>query len=346
MHTLTRCFLLLGCLAVAGVVSAQDRGDWAKGWTTWSEAKVGDWVEQSIGTFARARFEVTAVSGGRVSYTHTTYNAAGEKTAERNRTQLLRDLPRARLPAANLGVVVEWSKQETVIGQVKLECDVASWEAPDDKGGFTRMSIWYSTQVPCGGMVKTTTGGVTTVWVINFKTEDMAKPARAANDSDEGQGSTAEDEAKPQTEPATGDGETVESKLPRFFAHAGNHVVLQLSRGGDVVSHQRREVTQVAAEVFTVITTTPSDEEGRAQPNSRQLTAEQTLAAWQETYKEPAEKGVAIKTPAGEFTCDMFKRTEGGREITEWISQGLTVRMIVKAGGQETLLEAIKVEMK
>jgi hypothetical protein len=62
-----------------------------------------------------------------------------------------------RLPE---GVEVTWTVGEYTLGAQKIACDVANW----NEGTITR-AVWFSSAVPCGGVVKSQVSGKDTFWL-------------------------------------------------------------------------------------------------------------------------------------------------------------------------------------
>ena len=301
------------------VHAAPEEGDWASGWNTWKTAAEGDWIQYSISGIVGSRQEVTKVAGDNVTYTHKTLDKDGNVTSSNEFTRRWDKIKvQSKLPYGD-DMLVTWTEVEVEIGGKKVTCDVASWN--QGKGADAAATeVYYSKDVPCGGIVKTVTNGNAIAWVTAFK--------KAGGDAIK-----------------EGPKEEVKSELPRFFATVDNKAVVKVSAAGRDDSYQLRTVTSVA-ETSSKWTVIACDKEGTPDSKGRLLDFEQTKEAWDEDYGKPAETGVTVKVEAGEFVCDLFKSSASGREISEWISEGLSVKKVIKAGGKETTIELVSYTMK
>ena len=313
------CVLMLLAWQQTPVQAEPKDGDFASGWNTWKTSAKGDWVEYSIGGNVGIRNEVTEAKDGKISYLKKTLDAEGKETSSKelknkawNSIRLQGSLPYKKEH------LVEWKKETLELSGTKLECDVAEWAL-----GGVLTQIFYCKDVPCGGIVKTTSGGADSVWLTSFHTE----AAGAVESADTG--------------------EANKSEMPKFYATVGNVAVLKISGTGRDDSYQRREVTS-AAKVTAQYTIVACDESGEIDPKAKSIDREQTKSDWDETYGKPTESGVTIKVAAGEFKCDVYKTTDekAGKETTEWISEGAPVKKLIKTKTTETVLELVKIEWK
>ncbi|MBZ0135814.1 MAG: hypothetical protein K8I27_05535 [Planctomycetes bacterium] len=327
MQHIIRAMALIFVVAIfamhSSTVSAEPKeGDWASGWNTWKDSTVGDWIEYSISGVAGIRQDVTAVKGDDITYTHKMLDKVGEVTNSKEYTKAWNKIKmQSKLPYGD-AMEVTWTEVVVDFGAEKLNCDLAEWD--QGKGNdAAKTQVYFCKNVSCGGIVKVATNGKDIVWMTGF--------AKAG--------------AKVEGDPTTGQA-PVKSKLPRFFASVDNKAVVKISGAGRDDMYQLRTVTDVAEEI-TKWTAVVCDSEGAADPKARLLEFEQTKEAWDKDYGKPAETGVTLKLDAGEFVCDVFKSTaEDGREITEWVSEGLSVKKIVKAKGKETTIEVVSYTMK
>ena len=297
-----------------------EEGDWAGGWNTWKDAKVGDWIEYSITGVAGTRQEVIKVSGDNITYVHKTFDKKGKETSSNERTRTWKKIKvQGKLPYGDIDVV--WKTSTLQFGDEKIECDVASWTI-DGGSEMTSQEIYFSKQVPCGGVVKTTTNGKDMVWMTGYGKE----------------GAEVKGAAGEETAPA-------KSKLPRFYAAVDNSAVVKISGTGRDASYQLRTVIKVEEEM-TTWTVVACDKEGTPDANSAAKEILQTKEGWDKDYGSPSETGVTLKVEAGEFKCDVFKSESSGRETTEWISEGVSVKKVIKSKGKETTIELVSVRMK
>ncbi|MCZ7605001.1 MAG: hypothetical protein M5U25_02800 [Planctomycetota bacterium] len=320
MHHLTRaaalCFVLALLAWHQAPVSAEAKeGEWAKGWNTWATAQKGDWAEYSMEGGNKVRWDVVKVDGKNVTYKRSTF-AKDQLTSEQELTKAWNSIKlQSKLPYGKDATNTKWSQQDLVLSGVTLKCDVADWAI-----GEAASSIYFCKDVPCGGVVKTTTNGKDVVWLSAFQ-----------------KAGAGEVKSDPQPE--------VKSQMPRFYAAADNHMVLKISGTGRDTKYQRRTVTS-AGETSAKVSIVACDETGTPDAKAVASESELTKESWDKDYGKPAETGVKLKTEAGEFTCDVYKTSDKGKEVTEWISEGAMVKKLIKTGSSETVLEAVKLEMK
>lgn len=318
MHFAMRMALAVTALALVAMVgvNAQKAGDWAGGWNTWEAAEKGDWVEYSMESGNKVRYEITGAGDGKVSYKHIIFNDKGEQASEKELKD--RDWKRAPLQARmpQGGTVANWTTAELTMGEVKLACDVASWTISG-----TSTTVYFSKSIPCGGIVKVQTNNKDIVWLSSFFSKELG---------------AAKSDKTPQK---------VQSKLPKFFASEGNFMVLKVTSGSNPESFQRREITSVAEEASkwsVMICEADGTPKGGVQPRE----FEQTKADWDAKYATPREKGKKIKVGEVELECNVYETVAGKRTTTEWVHEGAIVKTVVKDGDKETVLQAIMIEIK
>lgn len=320
MHHLTRaaalCLLLALLAWQQSPVSAEAKeGEWAKGWNTWATAQKGDWAEYSMDGGIKVRWEVLKVDGKNITYKRSTY-AKDKLTSEQEQTKAWNAIKlQSRLPYGKDATNTKWSEQTMTLSGVELKCDVADWAI-----GESASAVYFCKDVPCGGVVKTTTNGKDSVWLSAFQ-----------------KAGAGEVKSDPVPE--------VESQMPRFYAATGNHIIIKISGTGRDVKFQRRTVTSTA-ETSAKVSVVACDETGTPDAKAVAGESEITKESWDKDYGKPSEAGVKLKTEAGEFTCDVYKTSDKGKETTEWISEGAMVKKLIKTGSSETVLEAVKLEMK
>lgn len=311
----------IALFAMHGTVSADAKeGDWKGGWNTWKTAQAGDWIQYSITGIAGAKQEVSEVKGENITYTHKTLDKNGEETSSKEFTKHWSKIKlQGKLPYGDIDVT--WTTAELEFGNEKLACDVAQWSF--GKGEDAHMQqIYYCKDVPCGGIVKTTSNGKDIVWMTGY--------GKGGKDVKGAAG----------VEP-----EAAKSKLPRWFATVDNTAVVKISGTGRDASYQLRTVTKVDEEM-TTWTSVACDAKGTPDASAKTNEQEQTKEGWDKDYASPSETGVKLKVEAGEFVCDVYKSTTGGREITEWISEGLSVKKVINSSGKETVVELVSFTMK
>jgi hypothetical protein len=312
--------IALALIAYAPAQAASDtEGDWEGGWTSWKNAAKGDWAEYSSQSGYKVRWEVLDVTAGKIKYSWKTFDDKGtetqnkEKSADWTGIKLTYKLP--------YKTTVKWTVEELDLSGTKLTCDVATYT----KGESTDQ-LFYCKDVPCGGFVKVIMNGKETNWLSAFGTAASGDVKR-----------------DPKDEPKVESG--VKSQLPRFYGAVDNEAILKVSGTGRDATYQVRKVTEVA-ETSSKYTRVLCDAEGVPLPDAKAVDAEQTKADWDKVYRKPSETAVKLTVEAGEFVCDVFKSSVGGKETTEWISEGAPVKTVIKSGESETVMEAIKITMK
>lgn len=315
---------LLAFVASLAPVSGQDKeGDFPK-WNTWKVAKKGDWVEYTLSFGPKVRFEVlNEPGGGKVKYKHQMFDAAGKETSSK---EFEKDWNAIRLQATpSPRAEVTWREAETELCGHKLKCKIASWQV-----GKVVDEVWYSVDVPCGGVVKQTSDGKDTVIMTGFKS------AKAEG------GATGD---KP-----TGDKPATDAKLPSFLAKVGNTAVYKVTAPTGV-SYLRREVTAVEGDTATMEQAL-CDATGVVAEGAKVNESKVSAAKWAEDYPEASEKGVTIKLGAVEYKCDKFVKESTSMTTTTWISEGVIVKVHVKRDmgpdkpGVETTMELATLTMK
>lgn len=325
MQHFIRAFALITAIALfamhtTSVVAEPKEGDWAGGWNTWKTAAAGDWIEYSISGVAGVKQEISKVDGGNITYTHKTFNKAGDETSSKEFTRHWSKIKvQGKMPQGDIEVT--WTTAEIDFGDKKLTCDVAQWSFGKGKDAASQ-EIYFCKDVPCGGIVKTTNNGKDMVWMTGY--------GKA--------GAEVKGAAGVESAPA-------ESKLPRFFKTVDNQAVVKISGTGRDTVYQLRTITKVEEEM-TTFTVVACDAEGKPDPAAANKELYQTFEAWDKDYATPSESGVKLKVEGGEFVCDVFKSSKDGRETTEWISEGLSVKKVLKSGGKETVIEVVSYTMK
>lgn len=319
-------FMLLALVAMLAPVEGQEakEGDFPK-WNTWKTSAKGDWVEYTLSLGPKVRFEVLdAPSGGKIKYKHQMFDGAGKETSSK---ELEKDWNGIRLQATpSPRAEVTWREAELDICGQKLKCKVAAWKVEKIVD-----EVWYSVDVPCGGVVKQTSSGKDTVTMTGFHTKKLAGTGTAEK--------TPEDE-----KPAASGG------LPRFFAKVGNVAVFKVTAANGT-TYLRREVTAVEGETATV-QQAPCDAKGVVAADAKTMESKQTKTKWDEDFVEAVEKDVMIKVAAGEFVCQKYVKESTSMTTTTWISDGVVVKLHVKrvmGGGKpdvETTMELETLTLK
>ncbi|MCA8947028.1 MAG: hypothetical protein KDB29_12425, partial [Planctomycetes bacterium] len=171
---MTHCARLLQAVVVLSLIAltsfngvAQDVPepagvDFKAGGNTWADSKVGDFVEYTLGPGPRVKFSVTAVSEtGDITFDHIIFNDKGEEVANNSRTRAPAKAPmQGRVPDS---IPVTWGAAEYSVGDITLSCTTATWAKEGSTG-----AIWFCKDLPCGGIVKTSTDGEDSVWLTSF----------------------------------------------------------------------------------------------------------------------------------------------------------------------------------
>lgn len=309
----------------AGSASADDekkpaRPDWGN-WSTWHEAKKGEWVQYVVGPGVQVRYEVNSFEGGIVNYQHISF-LNGEETGNRERK-----LAPARCPLAKPSRVdpVKWTTGTVKIGDVEINCDIASWTS-----GRSVQEIWYSKDVPCGGVVRQTFDGKANVWLVGFHSE--------ATGEVKGDSTSDPNESATETQPG--------SSLPAFFQHVDNSMLLRISVGDQAPRWQIRRVTAVE-ETSSRVSAVFCMEDGSEIPGMRANEIEQKQEDWEKEYGKPTKQGEKVKVPAGEFVCDYFERPQSAGEMQVWLTpQGVLVKQVITRGESKTIIELVKLTMQ
>jgi len=291
---------LLTLPAALSPVAAQDKeGDFPK-WNTWKTSAKGDWVEYTLSLGPKVRFEVLdAPAGGKIKYSHKMLDASGKETSAK---ELEKDWNAIRLQATpSPRAEVTWRDGELETCGQKLKCRVASWKVERIVD-----EIWYSVDVPCGGVVKQTSGGSDTVSLTGFKTAKITGTVK----------------------PENGDKPATDVKMPRFFAKVGNAAVYKVTTPAATI-YQRREITSVEGDTATY-DQAGCDAKGVVADDAKHIEGKQTKAKWDEDFAEAAEKDVKVKVGAGEFVCQKFVKESTSMTTTTWINDGVVVKLHVK----------------
>lgn len=328
---------LLLVLCIHGAAAQDKPEDFPTKWNTWKTAEKGQWVEYRLALGNIYKIEVLDVAAGKVKYQRNDFDKAGKPVADSSGNPLpprVVDKPwnQHRVTAASKDAT--WRDETLKTCGVELKCRVASWTV-----GKQTDEIWYSMDVPCGGIVKQTSGGKKTLWITAFKGKDKTGAATEEDKAGDA-GEAATDEGGKETPDNGGDA----AALPRFLAKAGNVAIYKVNAPTGVM-YQRQEVISVEGNTAK-LTVALCDEAGTVAADAKVATREQTGAKWAEEYKTPAEKGVKITVKAGEFTCDRFQKEDKGATTTTWVSDGVVVRMTIKRDPVETSMELQSLTLK
>lgn len=312
----TAFVVLLALFAIqpTTVHAAPAEGDWKGGWNTWATAAEGDWAVYAMEGGITVRWEVKKVDGTKVTYTRTTFS----KGTQSGQRELTRDWNKIKLQAAmpyGKQIVVEWEDEDMKLGEAVLSCQSAAWTIEK-----TSQKVYYCKDVPCGGVVKTMTDGKNIVWLTTYGKAGQAEVT------------TDEPEAAAKT------------KMPRFYASVNNYVVIKISPPQRDPSYQLRRITDVG-ELASKYSIVGCEVDGIPKANEAPRELEQTKEEWDKVYAKPVETGVKLKIGEVELTCDVFKETTGDREVTEWVSEGLSVKKVIKTKAGETVMEVVSYHM-
>jgi hypothetical protein len=259
---------------------------------------------------------VLDVSGGNIKHTYKTFNAKGEESSSKEKTTIWSGIKLTfKLP---YNTKVDWTEETLTLSGKELLCDVATY-----KSGETLNVLYYSNDVPCGGFVKIMLDGKETNWLSAFNTAKSGEVKETPKD--------------PVVE--------TKSQLPRFYAARDNSAVIKISGTGRDTNYQLRQITEVG-ETSSKYTAVTCDAEGTPIEGAKPTDREQKKEDWDKLYAKPIETAVKLTVEAGEFVCDVFKTTADGKETTEWVSEGAPVKKVIKSGGTETVMEAVKITMK
>lgn len=179
----------LGMLALATVAclctvtGGAQAVDFAKGANTWAASKTGDWVEYRLSTGQTVRYEVISVAEAGVTYARVTRGTDGTEIARNETTRAANACPMQGKPGAG----ARWETQPYAMAGQSLACLVASWVVDGSNG-----AIWYHAEVPCGGIVKTTTDNTDSVWLTAYSRNGTVHTVQAP---------TPEPKPEPKPEP-------------------------------------------------------------------------------------------------------------------------------------------------
>ncbi len=315
MRTFLNAAVLLCALAVLAMHSADicaEPMDWKNGWNTWKTSHKGDWVEYGSEFFS-TRYEVTGVDAGpKISYIFKNFDASGKEISSKQYTN--KDWSSIKLNGKlPYKLEVTWTTSQFTLGGTKLECDVASWVS-----GQTAQSVWYSKDVPCGGVVRQTTNGRDIVWLTGFESK---RPDAEAKSS------------------------AVPAKLPRFYQTVGNSAVYRIS-SGDTTAWQLHTVKSIAAD-HAVYTTVDCDKDGK--PLEGKEPAEHKLleSAWKKDHSEAAQIVAELEVAAGTYKdCSVFRYKSGETDVESFVGGGLILKSVRTTGETSVVMELAKVETK
>lgn len=290
-------------------------------WNTWKLAFKDDWLEQSVygpdekGVIAvrnKVKFQVVDAKDGTVTFTRTVVDLAGKEGKPTPLTKLWSEI-RITKP----GGKVVWTDKELEISGIKLKCKVATWLT---EGAKDADELWYSADLPCGGIARMANGGVVTMEASGFcfNGKNATRDARGF--------------AIPTGDP-----------MPKFFAKVGNSAVYKVTVGTSE-SYQLRKVTEITNESATY-TVVPCDADGVAAAGAAESPFQVTRAEWAGKYKEATGGEVKIEVPAGEYKCNMYVATDADTETTTWISDGVIIKLVNKRGKSETSMVLAKLTL-
>ncbi len=164
---LPACFAAALCIAAMLVnpTLAQDApgGAFKDGWNTWSETKVGDYVQYRLAAGLTVTYELKAIAAdGTLTIEIANFSAEGGELSRREIQRSADKAPvQAKAPGAEIATL--WGTAEYEMADIKLPCDTVTWTGDKVTG-----STWFSRSVPCGGVVKSGTDGADTVWLVGF----------------------------------------------------------------------------------------------------------------------------------------------------------------------------------
>ncbi|MCC6466080.1 MAG: hypothetical protein IT463_12140 [Planctomycetes bacterium] len=317
-NSLSAAAVLLALLAWHAPASAEPvKGDFKTSWNTWQTSQKGDWVEMDVGGIIKKVEVLETGNDGKVKYRET-ITAPGQAPVPREYTRHWSQI-RFQVPPENGSTKVTWEEAECELAGTKLKCIIATATTGTEADGVTA-GYWYSADVPCGGLIKTTTNGEVAVAVTAFHTA-----ARTAGGEEK------------KAEPAA-------AKLSLFFGTVGNFAVYKVTIG-DKVSHQRREVIAVEngkARHSAVA----CDETGKPVDDAKATEAEETETSATTNYGEITDKAAKVKVTAGEFTCEKRTLEKNGDTITAWLYEGMLVRLERTTKAGSATLELVKFQLK
>lgn len=164
---LPACFAVALCLAAMLVnpTVAQDApgGTFKDGWNTWSDTKVGDYVQYRLAAGLTVTYELKAIAAdGTLTIEIANFSAEGGELSRREIQRTADKAPvQAKAPGAE--IAAQWGTTEYEMADIKLPCETVTWTGDKITG-----STWFSRGVPCGGVVKSGTDGADTVWLVGF----------------------------------------------------------------------------------------------------------------------------------------------------------------------------------
>ncbi|MBX3461260.1 MAG: hypothetical protein KF696_15045 [Planctomycetes bacterium] len=193
--------LLFGALTVSPTAAQPAFKD---GGNTWAQSKVGDYVQYQLAAGLTVTYEVMAIAeDGTLTIEIANFSAEGTELSRRQIQRTPDKAPvQAKPPAA--GMPAKWTTAEYEMAELKLPCDVVSFAGAEANG-----ETWFSTQVPCGGVVKSATDGQDTVWLVGFTRDGVSHALKSIEPE-------PEPEPEPAPEPAgiEGYGDPIAQQIP------------------------------------------------------------------------------------------------------------------------------------
>lgn len=185
-------------LAVLAAVNTYAQPAFKDGGHTWGATKVGDYVQYQLAAGLTVTYEVKGIAeDGTLTIEIANFSAEGAELSRRSIERKPADAPMPVKPPSG-GVAAAWTTAEFPMADVKLACDVATVA-----GAESRTETWYSSQVPCGGVVKAATDGKDTVWLAGFTRDGVSHSLRAP-----------EPEPEPEPEALQGYGDPMTLEIP------------------------------------------------------------------------------------------------------------------------------------
>ena len=177
----------------ATYIGAQEAPDFKAGDNTWANSEVGDWVMYKLKDGPSVRFEVKEIAeSGEITFQHTIYNPEGEVVADNSRTRAPAQAPvQQKVPGDK---DVTWSEATYPLDGLELTCQRATWLSEESE-----TEVWFHETIPCGGVAKTATDGVDSVWITGFRRK--SEEYRLASKPQPEPEPTPEPEPEPEPQP-------------------------------------------------------------------------------------------------------------------------------------------------
>lgn len=277
------------------------------GWSTWADAKVGDWAEYQVGKEIKRRYEVVKVSGDVITWSEAlTMNGKSEDPKEKKPADWWKIKPLSGKVPPNLNPV--WSVAEIKVDDLVLKCDVVSW-----MNGNLSNEVYFCKDVPCGGLVKFMMDGQATIWLANFGDKDNKVGKLKGSDPNAGRA----------------------ANLPAFYATSGNASVHKQTKG-EAVSYYKRAVLEGGSREAK-LTQTPCDAEGKSAADAKSEDIVIKAEEWLPAKSKPLARGEKVRVTAGEYACDVYEVVEGSARTKIWLSaEGVVVKSETFENGKLT----------